>query len=143
MKQALANAIYYQSDHNAGTVIVKFIYNNEIEFLDFLKDLKNNLIIRNVFGLENILYDICENIDYKELLLDQSDGLVIITRKDLIIELCNSAPSYGTHGVIKVDAVLFELLQLKTLPKRRNWYLLSLIVLIGGSYFGYKLSKND
>ena len=118
MKQALKSAIYYSHDNKNYNknynIISEYFYSNQDEFNNIINGFRSDIHIRNVFGNNNnICYEICNNIsqDYHDLLIDNLDVLLIITRKDNVIKICkvNDDKDKNNIGIIKIDSVIAEL----------------------------------
>jgi len=110
MDQAVIKAIYY-TNALSGNVISEYQYSNKDTFCELVRGFRNDINIRNIFGsTDNICYQICDVISqsYDQLLLDNIDCLLIITRKDSTILLTKNR-SIQKVGVIKIDSVLAEL----------------------------------
>jgi len=114
MKQALKSAIYYSQENKNYNIISEYFYSNQDEFNNIINGFRSDIHIRNVFGNNNnICYEICNNIskDYHDLLIDNLDVLLIITRKDNVIKICkvNDDKDKNNIGIIKIDSVIAEL----------------------------------
>lgn len=110
MNKALNQAIYY-TDIIHGNIISEYSFSNKKDFIEIIKNLRNDINVRNIFGSsDNIFYQILENVSqsYDQLLLDKLDVLLIVTRKDNVIKLLHTK-EIKTVGVIKIDSVLVEL----------------------------------
>lgn len=161
MKEAIAKSIYYSSS-SSYSIITTFTYNDPYEFASLMQDLKNNLALRNFFGYsssgysssgcgsasseKNIVYDICQNIDYSNLLMEQLGGLYIVTRRDEAIKFVKSDSTSDNYGIIKIDTVIAELSELVPKKTNRVMYYLSyplLLILGAGLYYEYLSLKND
>lgn len=115
MDQAVIKAIYY-TNVLSGNVISEYQYSNKDTFYELIKGFRNDINIRNIFGsVDNVCYQICDTISqsYDQLLLDNIDCLLIITRKDNAILLSRSSNPKTSNpkrvAVIKIDSVLAEL----------------------------------
>ena len=152
MNQALENAIYYiNNGDNFANIITSYSYDGTKKgFGEAMKSIKSDIQVKNIFkNFDNVYYDICEGINrnYDNLLIASLDKLLIITREDSVICIEKIVPNTGSNsntdntysngdtgnsnnkstGIIKIDAVLVELL-IKN-QKGRSWFDYPIIVI--------------
>lgn len=142
MDQALLKAIYY-SNTTTGRIVSTYEYSNKNDFNRIIKNLRNDINIRNIFGTsDSICYKICDFISssYDNLLLDKIDSLLVITRRDNAIKFIRSEGNNEdtNFGIIKIDSVLAELV-----PDRNYSYLLLLPILLLTWKFSDSFPKSD
>lgn len=150
MKEAISKSIYYSSS-SSYSLIATFTYSDPYEFASIMQDLRTNLALRNFFGEKNIVYDICQNIHYTDLLMEQLDGLYIVTRRDNAIRIVKKDATSDNYGIIKIDSVISELAELSELSPKKSVFRLALytlsypflLALGAGIYHGYLSFKND
>jgi len=138
MDRALTNAIYY-SDTIHGKVVTEYEYSNKDDFIKIVKNLRNDIKVRNIFGTsDSICYKICDFISssYDNLLMGKIDSLLVITRRDNAIRFIRSE---GTNvGIIKIDSVISELD-----PSPNYSYLLLLPIILLAWKFNDSFPKSD
>lgn len=128
MDKAINKAIYY-TDILTGNVISEYQYSDRGKFSEIIKNFRNDINIRSIFGsVDNLFYHICDAIlkCYDDLLLDNIDCLLIITRKDNTIRLSRTNCS-KTVGVIKIDSVLAELNLNQTESNKIPYFLFAIV----------------
>ena len=146
MDRALENAIYYMDGntdiHEKYTIISKSSYDGTKDsFKDVICSFKSDIGIKNMFkNLDNICYDICDGICqyYDKLLIEKIDMLLIVTRQDSAISIVKNSNNSDTNdkndtndkdqiGIIKIDAVLAELLSAGQRNEKRSRFPLLVI----------------
>lgn len=140
MKAAINKAIYYSHQPIEYNLITTVLYTDLSELSTILKNLRKDLSVRNSFGNTNVVYDICSNIDFNDIAMEQLDGLLIVTRRDMAIKIIRKELLNNNFGIIKIDSVLAEI-------KTKSWFrwvLYPVLVAVGvGMYHGYLSLKKD
>ena len=140
MKAAINKAIYYSQHPIEYNLITTIYYTDLSELSTILKNLRKDLSIRDFFTHDNVLYDICSNIDFNDISMEQLDGLLIVTRRDMAIKIIRKELVNNNFGIIKIDSVLAEI----KIKSWFRWVLCPVLVAVGvGMYHGYLSLKKD